>query len=440
MPASSAKAVQFTHEVVAACDDQVDLDAPSFTFDAKYTPPATVLFNLSIALAGSFFYLQFTPSHISSLKKTTCQVNDKTRPACFDAIRHCWGSLRSLTRLEFELCDRGRLITPIDFDRNSCDDETRRALTSMSTVAAASAFSLYMPPDVLTNATYQPFFQAWRKASAPTDLRNMYNGKGGALLSIQDQERLLSSSTPGIANDVPPDAGHLPGVDLPPPAYDEQQQRSPPPPSSQAETASESETATVATPTPPGYRRNEGYPTEKSHNEGHRNKREWSSEDDDVISHKGRNIGRQQHLIKRRAVGLDYVERIIEALEGKFQERIESLEAEVREGKQAESLRVGRMEELEARVEKQEEELIVLRSSHEELECQQEEVADAVKTMDAHLDELARDLDGLRSDWVEEAREYMEDGVKTLHEEYLQGRADKFIVDMKDSIRKALGD
>ncbi|KAK7963352.1 hypothetical protein PG988_010326 [Apiospora saccharicola] len=440
MPASSAKAVQFTHEVVAACDDQVELNAQSFTFDAKYTPPATVLFSLSIAVAESVFYLQFTPSNISSLKKSTCHDgNNKTRPACFDAIRHHWGGLRSLTRLEFELCDRGRLITPIDFDRHSCDDETRRALKSIATVAAASAFSLYMPPDVLTNANYQPFFQAWRKASAPTDLRNMYNGKGGTLLSIQDQERLLVDSTPGTADDVTPDAVPLPGVDLPPPAYDEEQQRSLPPPSSQAETASGSDMATVATPTPPGYRRNEGGPAEVFYDtKAYRSKRDWSS-DDDGSSQKGKNIERQQQF-KRRAVGLGYVERIIEALEGKFQERIERLEAEVREGKQAEGSRVGRVEELEARVEKQEEELVALRSSHEELECRQEEVADAVKTMDAHLDELAQDLDGLRSDWVEEAKEYMEDGVKTLHEEYLRERADRFIVDMKDSIRKALGD
>ncbi|KAK8064306.1 hypothetical protein PG996_008958 [Apiospora saccharicola] len=93
MPASSAKAVQFTHEVVAACDDQVELNAQSFTFDAKYTPPATVLFSLSIAVAESVFYLQFTPSNISSLKKSTCHDgNNKTRPACFDAIRHHWGA------------------------------------------------------------------------------------------------------------------------------------------------------------------------------------------------------------------------------------------------------------------------------------------------------------------------------------------------------------
>ena len=224
--------------------NSVDL-GPSFTFEAKCMLPATVLFSLSIRLPqGVILYLQFIPRVILSLEKKPCNYNDANPPPYFDALRRHWKPHRAFTRLQFELCDHGRLIKPNGYNPDCCDDETRRTFSLVASLAMASNFSLYMPPEILTNSTFRPFFRAWRNASAPTDLRNLYNGGSGALVTIDYQKRLLSSMAKAQVTTA---ATGCPS-NHPPPKYEEQ---SPPPRVSQKSTGSES---TVAAPTPPNYR------------------------------------------------------------------------------------------------------------------------------------------------------------------------------------------
>lgn len=250
--------VRFTHAVIADSDDENGTTAMNslelgqlLTFDANYTPPATVLFSLSISLTKqATLYLRFTPSVISSLKKISCNEKDDNSPPCFDTIQRLLGGDRSFTRLQFHLCSRGQLIVPIGFDPNRCDAKVRRTFALVTLLAATSTFSLYLPRDRLPNVKYQAFYRAWRMSSAPTDLRKMYNGKGGALFSTEDQDRFLSS-IPGAVTTV---ATNPPSYDSPP-NYNGLEHSSPPRASQQPTPSElESDIATIAASTPLAFR------------------------------------------------------------------------------------------------------------------------------------------------------------------------------------------
>lgn len=266
-----AKGPSFEYKVVAVCDDHdrraavksADL-GQSFTFIAKYMPPGVVLFRLCISLTeGPALYLQFTPSAIWSLEKFNCGEKNDNHPPDFDTVRrHLVGRPRSFTRLQFKLRSRGSIITPDKFLVSDYDTQARYITASIISLATASSFSLYMPHEALPKADYRLLYGAYKDRPAlteaqdaewkrMTDLRTMYNGNGGVLFSIEDQDRLLNSISKTV---VPTIAADLPSYE-PPPDYDAEERNSSLP-SSQQPTASESDDVTVATPTPPRYRRN----------------------------------------------------------------------------------------------------------------------------------------------------------------------------------------
>ncbi|KAK8029498.1 hypothetical protein PG993_010789 [Apiospora rasikravindrae] len=485
--------VRFAHAVVAVCDDQdgrvamnsVDL-GKSFKFHATYTPSATVLFKLTIALTKEVtLYLQFTPSVISSMEKTSCDEQDENRPRGFDIIQRHLDGHRSFTRLRFRLRSRGQLIVPVGFDHNHCNDQTRHTLALIASLAATSTFSLYMPHNVLPKPKYDVFLDAYTHSSAMIqyqhvelermmDLRKMYNGKGGKLYTIEDQNRLLSLMpgvvVPTVTNDHPPSYER-------PPDYNIEEQSSLLPPSQQS-TASESDNATVAAPTPPGYRRNnEGpWPEKPSDAKRHHSKHGWSSEGDG--SNDSGNAKRYRHR-KRRAmdaslhseissVGLGRVEGMIEALETRFQEQIEQLKSEVRVGKSKEIEQLGRIETLEAQgenqqakieqlrvqVKQQQEEIGMLRNGHEdlveshyEIERRQDEMEDTLNSVEAQVDGAVRDCEDLKGlpENVEDMVEVLaKDIMVPMVEAYMDGKAEDVAVNIgnivKEKLRRALDD
>lgn len=367
-----AKGPPFEYKVVAVCDDDgaaavksIDL-GQSFTFVAKYMPPGVVLFRLCISLTeGPTLYLQFTPSAIWSLEKSHCGEKNDNRLPDFDTVRrHLVGRPRSFTRLQFKLRSRGNVITPNGFVVSDYDTQARHITASIISLATASTFSLYMPHEALPKTDYQVFYRAYKdrptlteaqdaKWKRMTDLRTMYNGNGGALFSIEDQDRLLDSISKTV---VPTIATDLPSYE-PPPDYDVEEQNSSLP-SSQQPTASDSGHDTIAASTPRGY---EEYQLDEPVDvKGHGSKRDWSSEGDESNAGGNAKWHRRQ---KRRAVDPLYsnirsacfgqVERMIEALEYRHQERIGKVEAEVQATKRREAELLSRVEELEVQVEEQ---------------------------------------------------------------------------------------
>ncbi|KAK8007210.1 hypothetical protein PG989_001200 [Apiospora arundinis] len=131
----------------------------SFTFNAKYTPPAALLLSLSIPFTEQVtLYLRFPPGLVSSLEKNTCNENDDAHPPYFDIIQRHLHNCRSFTRLQFKLHSRGQLITPAGFVLGDYDTKARHTFALVTTLAAALALSLYLPRDDLTNAKYQVFW------------------------------------------------------------------------------------------------------------------------------------------------------------------------------------------------------------------------------------------------------------------------------------------
>lgn len=219
----------------------------SFKFEASCYPSPS-LFRLSFTLADdATLSLRFVPDAISSLKKMACRDTDENLPH-LETIRHALGSHRTFTRLQFSLYPhrRAQFIVPNGFDPNHRDDESRRALTSLASLAATSTFSLYMHDRDIPKARYQAVYRAYQSWPSATsaqiealerfmDLRTLYKGRGGALLDAEVVDGLLECERP-------PEYTGPDDCLLPP---------------SQQSTASElasSEVATVAVSTPPGYR------------------------------------------------------------------------------------------------------------------------------------------------------------------------------------------
>lgn len=154
------------------------------------------------------------------------------------------------------------------------------------------------------------------------------------------------------------------------------------------------------------------------------------------------------------SVGLGQVQRLIDAFEDriqKVQEQMESLKAEVQIGKRNE---IEQRRKFEARLEEQEEEIGRLQEQNEALEervikteGREEDIEEAIETVDVHFDEMRQDHERLREqleNFGDMMKDYMVDLApevcKPLYEKYLQDKADNFMSGMKDSIRKALGD
>ncbi|KAK8127997.1 hypothetical protein PG984_009105 [Apiospora sp. TS-2023a] len=452
-----------TTKVVAVRDDgavvmnSLEL-GQSFTFNAKYTPPAALLFSLSILLTEQVtLHLRFPPGLVSSLEKNTCNENDDAHPPYFDIIQRHLHNCRSFTRLQFKLHSRGQLITPAGFVLSDYDTKARHTFALVTSLAAALAFSLYLPRDVLTNAKYQVFYQAWKRNSVPIDLRDMYNGTGGKLYTIEDQDRLLSSIPGAVVTTVatdPPSYNSLP-------TYSDEGQSFLLPPSQQSTT---SESDTVAVPTPPGYR-NENEEQLGGVKE-HCSKRDWSSDSENT---------NQRGQWKRRAIdaspqpGVPSV--TLDPLEVQVQrEEMEQLrknqEALIVLVKQLQEencmLRSGReelqcqemqqlrrnQEALEARMEKQEEETGILQSRNEEfeehinkMERLQEDIADEVASRDAHVHELRQDHETLRElseNWMEEVKDEAKDIMEVMIGKHMQGKAEDATINIENDIRERL--
>ncbi|KAK8073378.1 hypothetical protein PG994_004277 [Apiospora phragmitis] len=445
-----APGVRFTQSVVAVCDNQDERAAMNdiepmrtFKFYANYNPKATVLFRLSIAFSKEeTLYLELTPSVIESLEKNTCDEQDDNRPRCFDTIKRLLNGHTSFTRLQFHLRSPGRFIVPSKFDRSRLADGTNPTSALIIYLAAASTFSLYMPQNALPKTKCDTFLEAVKTSSAMTegsslasermtDLRTIYNGKGGELLSIEDQDCLRRSISGGV---VPTIAADLLSY-VRPPDYPIEEQNSLLLPSSQESTASKSDDATVAVPTPPPYRSSyEKHGSEKPGDaegrSGHLNKRYRSSDNEHNKLSKRRVLDTQSMFT---ITSLGPVESTIRAL----QERIEKVEAE---RKRTEAKLESRIEELEAQVEEQQNEIAMLQKDHEGVKYDQERTADDVDTLCTKVDELAQDHDTLKESWVESGKESLRDDIYELIKQCSQESADSFLAGIKKQMRRALED
>ncbi|KAK8118297.1 uncharacterized protein PG998_002923 [Apiospora kogelbergensis] len=429
---------------IAVCKDQDDTIlkntlefGPSFTFEAKYTPPALLLFRLSIPLSKeAILYLQFKPSVISSLAKFTCDVKSKTKPECFNTIQRHLYDHRSFTRLQFKLNNHGDLITPIGFAIDHCSAEMRGTFASITSLATTSAFSLYMPRDALPTTKYKDYHRIWRQLADPTELHCMYKGQGGALFNLEDHDRPSSSTTE--ATDASP-AVSPPVYDLPP-QYNLIDGQS---------NASESDVATIPVTTPLGYRINH----EKNGCEPHDvqencNKRCHSSDSENA---------NQRRVLKRRTVQRQAVAAlsqpklttvdpspslrdVIGTLESRIedqQQQIEVLKAEIRtlqnHGEDLEEYRndmEGRQEGIEETLEIMSTRFIELEQDRDMLQEELPEMRQGIETCQDRIEECAED-------WIQEN---IGPKFDTYLEKYIEDKTKTFMADLKRKFRSVLDD
>ncbi|KXH45932.1 hypothetical protein CSAL01_09160 [Colletotrichum salicis] len=212
---SSGGDVRFAHTVFAVREDEKDGREPEFLnqpfkLNAVHHSSTSILFRLSIAITDTdsahnktILYLQITPDRIASLRHATCDTADASdeRPPCLERVRQRLGAKRFVTRLQLRL-HRGlhaQLIAPAGFAREQAgvkppDSPTQQTLASITSLATASTFSLYLPHNVLPMAKVQAFIEAVRQFPNLTaaqrqsyervvDLRRLYNGKGGIVFT-----------------------------------------------------------------------------------------------------------------------------------------------------------------------------------------------------------------------------------------------------------------
>lgn len=246
----------FAHRVIAVpgClksqqqQQQPTLIHHCFNFDARYNTSASVLFRLSnhptiITTSNNnnnkaskpiIFYLQITPDRIESVTKTTHEKQADNAPELeLDIVRGQLGRVSDVTSLEFKLHSHGDLITPTDFDLDDCDDDqVRRDLASFKSFASALVFSLYMPHNVLRREHWRTFKWAVTQSASLTDgqrselermadIRSLYHGKGGALLSPGNEEEEEATSRSCATTEVV----DTPSAYASPPPYDDNGER-----------------------------------------------------------------------------------------------------------------------------------------------------------------------------------------------------------------------
>ncbi|KAK8037659.1 hypothetical protein PG991_001005 [Apiospora marii] len=212
---------RFAHSVFVVHEDHDGRHSPEFVdhpmrLDAVYKPSTSVLFRLSIPITDSTstkttVYLQITPDRILSLRNTTCDATDTSErvPSCLDRVRERLGGARFVTRLQFQLHmdSHAQLVVPTDFYlQGAPDSPSQQKFKSVSSLAAASLFSLYMPHNILPIKKFQNLAEAVRQFPALTaaqrhayermvDLRSLYHGKGGVVFSREDQDHAEAPAT-----------------------------------------------------------------------------------------------------------------------------------------------------------------------------------------------------------------------------------------------------
>lgn len=259
MPAAGE--TRFTHAAVVVRDDDAegrygqcfaDVHAP-FTLDAIHRPSASVLFRLNLpvvdgASAQSTVTLLITPDRIASLRTTICDTSATdhadntatTSPPSLDVVRERLGGVRLARHLQFQLQNglHPQLVVPAGFtlDHEDSDSPARRLFALASWLASASMLSVYMPHNALPRAKLDTFNEAVRQFPTLTvaqrqafertvDLRRWYNGKGGVVVPAEAQDD--TPSTPArtetdaatVAVDTPP------GYEDSPPQYDHASER-----------------------------------------------------------------------------------------------------------------------------------------------------------------------------------------------------------------------
>ncbi|KAK8043252.1 hypothetical protein PG994_013735 [Apiospora phragmitis] len=179
-------------------------------------------------LDKTFLYFHLPSHHISSFDWATDSVNDDAAD-----LRLIQGKLNSggVTRLDFRLHTPGHLIVPGQ-DLEPRKPATARVIDSLTSLATALSFSLYVPHTVfskvrlqlLGNAICSPLSTQPQAPANLEDLRSLYNGKGGKRwVPIDDGTASTASDSAAstVAVDTPP------GYGPPPPQYDEIEPGSP---------------------------------------------------------------------------------------------------------------------------------------------------------------------------------------------------------------------
>ncbi|KAK7924665.1 hypothetical protein PG985_006719 [Apiospora marii] len=445
--------LKFETAVVAACESQDGAVAlckgqngtavknslelgRSFTFEAKYTPPALLLFRLSISLTKeTTLYLQFKPSVISSLAKFTCDAKSKNLPSYFDTIQRHLHHHRSFTRLQFKLNNHGDLITPVGFAIDNHTTESRSTFASITSLATAASFSLYMPRDVLTTAKYKEFYRIWRQLTDPTELRCMYNGVGGALFSLENCNRPYNPTAEAITAVAP--TACPPVYDFPP-QYNTIEEQS---------TASESDAATIPVSTPSGYRDDdEGHGVEIPDNvQGYPGKRHYSSDSDNIEQRRVSKRTYQKQAAaspQPKSLGPDplSLRKAVETLESRIetqQQQIEALKAAMctlrDQGEDLEERRTdteGRQDGMDETLE-----LLGARIIEVEQDCD---------TLQEQLPEMRQGIEACQDRVEEYAENWVEENLGPIFdkfvEKYLEDKAEGFMADLKKKFRSVLDD
>ncbi|KAK8013664.1 hypothetical protein PG991_009257 [Apiospora marii] len=384
----------------------------SFKFEASYHPSPS-LFKLSFTLADNVtLSLRFVPDVISSLKKIACRDTDDNLH--FETIRHALDSHRTFTRLQFNLYPhrRAQFVVPTSFDPNYCDDEARRVLASLASLAAAPTFSLYMHDRDIPKAQYQAIYrtyQSWPSATSTQiealerlmDLRTLYKGKGGTLLDAEVVDGLLGY-------DCPPE---YPGPD---------DHLLPPSQQSTASKAASSDVATVAVSTPPGYRDNDlghactDMPADiqvfSAYMRPERSKRTWSSGSEKEKAQSWRRSA------KRRATGPlpqheDGTVRDLRDQVEQLQEENDELRSRVQD---LEDRLAAKMQDLQELVD---EKVALAEANHAELRQDHEQLERQVASYE----------DGAIGDWIE-----------PIVQKHIHDRAEEIVVSIRNDVRRQL--
>ncbi|KAK6082991.1 hypothetical protein SCUP515_02225 [Seiridium cupressi] len=243
IPNGSAR---FTHRVLAVfpgqpnpTNKQVDAGQSSpglihqfVTLDASFDPSASILFRFSLLVSnGILLYLQILPDRIASFERIS---HDNAHcDSELDIVRNELDGVRRLVCLRFRLYKTGHLITPVGFEIDRSDAEAFHNFNSISSLAVALDFCVYMRPDALTKSKFAIFHNAIKQPRDTAqiaalewraDPSRLYNGKGGVVVTaIQGAESASSpaSCASTVAVDSPPGyrLQSADAVSVAPPAY-----------------------------------------------------------------------------------------------------------------------------------------------------------------------------------------------------------------------------
>lgn len=483
---SSSEETRFAHSVFVVREDHDGRHSPEFVdhpmkLDAVYKPSTSVLFRLSVPITDSAstkttIYLQITPDRISSLRNMTCDATDTSErvPPCLDRVRERLGGARFVTRLQFQLHtdSHAQLVVPTDFNlQDTPDSPSQRMFKSVSSFAAASLFSLYMPHNVLPIKKFQNLAEAVRQFAALTaaqrhayermvDLRSLYHGKGGVVFTRENQDHAESPATTASDAATESDAATV-AFDTPsryrdsPPRYEEcpsEGHKSTDQPDAATVSADKPAVAESPAPSPvgcapPAYDDDE--PRFKHPMVGKR-VLNCGSEDIDLHSAAKRRYARTskptEKISRSQSVGLDcsFESRLQFQLERQRQQ-IERLQDDIKALQKRNKELEGRHNELE--------------ENHGVLENRQVETEEAVESILVHTGELDEECERLGKqvpdigdeveDWMkcnmgDTAKDIMADWLKESMsetiQEYIAKQVTAQIAEVKTKMRSALGD